>query len=216
MRLLTVLRIASIALAALAAPAVFAQTPDGETPSVETVCDPLRVSNGGTPGLYGLCVAYCEAQDCHDNPQCKAENPGDAWGAHSCSCEDVLANYNKKRQATDPEMPCILPAECPCFDADFLATEVANITVCVDNSGSGRDQSITNGSDALGCRAIAQAFTNFDGEGNPIARVCQAFNQDSDGSSCMTTLATVQSGLTEAEVLACQNLIRGHCAAPAP
>lgn len=39
----------------------FAQTPDGETPANEGVCDELI---GLTPGLYGLCVAFCEAQDC--------------------------------------------------------------------------------------------------------------------------------------------------------
>ena len=39
---------------------VMAQTPDGETPANEGVCDVLI---GATPGLYGLCNAYCEAQD---------------------------------------------------------------------------------------------------------------------------------------------------------
>lgn len=36
----------------------FAQTPDGETPSVETVCD------GQVGAAFGLCNAYCEAMDC--------------------------------------------------------------------------------------------------------------------------------------------------------
>ncbi len=43
----------------MAAPAV-AQTPDGATPANEGVCDDLK---GFTPGLYGLSVAFCEAQD---------------------------------------------------------------------------------------------------------------------------------------------------------
>ena len=34
-----------------------AQTPDGETPANEGACDVLL---GATPGLYGLCVAFCE------------------------------------------------------------------------------------------------------------------------------------------------------------
>ncbi len=38
-----------------------AQTPDGETPANEGVCDELLIA---TPGLYGLCVAYCEALEC--------------------------------------------------------------------------------------------------------------------------------------------------------
>ena len=40
-----------------------ALTPDGETLANEGVCDVLQ---GGSPGLYGLCVAYCEAQDLDD------------------------------------------------------------------------------------------------------------------------------------------------------
>ena len=40
---------------------LYAQTPDGETPANEGVCDELMFY---TPGLYGLCVAFCEAQDC--------------------------------------------------------------------------------------------------------------------------------------------------------
>ena len=44
---------------------VLAQTPDGDTPAVETVCDSLQ-EDGITKGLYGLCVAFCEAQDVAD------------------------------------------------------------------------------------------------------------------------------------------------------
>ena len=39
-----------------------ASTPDGMTPANEGVCDMLK-DGGYTKGLYGLCVAYCEAQD---------------------------------------------------------------------------------------------------------------------------------------------------------
>jgi hypothetical protein len=38
-----------------------AQTSDGRPPANEGICDDLV---GATPSLYGLCVAYCEAQDC--------------------------------------------------------------------------------------------------------------------------------------------------------
>ena len=37
-----------------------AMTPDDATPANEDVCLDLK---NYTPGLYGLCVAYCEAQD---------------------------------------------------------------------------------------------------------------------------------------------------------
>ena len=53
-------------LAFLLAPAgisVAQGTPDGVTPAVEAVCSKVR---GGAE--YGLCVAYCEANDCDLEP----------------------------------------------------------------------------------------------------------------------------------------------------
>ena len=38
------------------------QTPDGETPAEEEACEKYA----GQGARYGLCVAYCEAQDCDD------------------------------------------------------------------------------------------------------------------------------------------------------
>src|SRR5512139_705262 len=63
----------SAALAALVAllvtlhpGALSAKTPDGAPPSQETVC------SGLTGAAFGLCNAYCEAQDCdvHPRPSC--------------------------------------------------------------------------------------------------------------------------------------------------
>lgn len=81
-----------VALAAISSSAT-ATTPDGETPANEGVCDSLQ---GGTGGLYGLCVAYCEAQDLDSFDK----NPPRT---------KILDNYNKKKQAGDPDMPCVSP-----------------------------------------------------------------------------------------------------------
>ena len=53
-------------LACLLAPGIsVAQgTPDRVTPAVEAMCSKVR---GGAAG-YGLCVAYCEANDCDLEP----------------------------------------------------------------------------------------------------------------------------------------------------
>ena len=75
-----------------------AVTPDGETPANEGVCDSLH---GGTPGLYGLCVAYCEAQDLDSIDK-------------SPPSTKILANYRKKMNAGDTDMPCV-QVSCPCF-----------------------------------------------------------------------------------------------------
>ena len=65
-------------------------TPDDEPPALESDCD-------GLPGAaYGLCVAYCEAQDCDTHP-----------GKRSC---DVLYgnwyDFWYKYDESAPEIPC--------------------------------------------------------------------------------------------------------------
>jgi len=103
-----------IALAAFALPAA-AQTPDGITPANEGICDPLA---DATPGLQGLCIAMCEAQDC------EAElNPftGEVEFARNCSpsSKQLLANYDKIATVSDPAMPCV-KVPCPCWTATEL------------------------------------------------------------------------------------------------
>lgn len=80
-------------LALLTALPLAARTPDGQTPSEETVCD------GQIGAAYGLCNAYCEAMDC--------ESP--APQASATACERVLNNYMKH---TGQMPPCA--ATCPC------------------------------------------------------------------------------------------------------
>ena len=88
-----------------------ASTPDGETPANEGVCDSLH---GGTPGLYGLCVAYCEAQDL------------DTVGDKETPNNKILRNYRRKMRAGDPDMPCI-KVPCPCWNDAEFASVVGNI-----------------------------------------------------------------------------------------
>jgi len=75
-------------------PAV-AKPKDGKTPAEDTQCDVFKANNV-TKGLYGLCVAYCEA------------------GANS---ESVLANFDRKAKETDPLLRCSDEPEwtCPCL-----------------------------------------------------------------------------------------------------
>ena len=68
MRLFSTGAVASLAalLVTLHPQALSAKTPDGVPPSQETVC------SGLTGAAFGLCNAYCEAQDCdvHPRPSC--------------------------------------------------------------------------------------------------------------------------------------------------
>lgn len=104
-------RLAGFALLAIMAMnTVMADTPDGVTPANEGVCNGLQVA-GVTPSLYGLCVAYCEAQDL------------DTFDKEPPSTK-ILDNYNKRKQASDPAMPCVKPS-CPCW----TGAEIASISV---------------------------------------------------------------------------------------
>ena len=98
---------------------VAAETPDAQTPAEETVCDPLR-GDGVTKGLYGLCVAFCEAQDVTDITTQLTLEDLDALSIEAPSGR-ILANYNRKKSESDPGMPCILEQEpCPCFTKQEL------------------------------------------------------------------------------------------------
>jgi len=103
----TILSAGIVCLAGLLAlqNSALAQTPDTQTPANEGICDILI---GATPGLYGLCNAYCEAQDLDDFDK---EPPS----------TKILANYNKKKQAGDPDMPCV-HVPCPCWTDEQLAS----------------------------------------------------------------------------------------------
>jgi hypothetical protein len=83
-----------LTLALLSAFSATASTPDGQTPSQETICD------GQIGAAYGLCNAYCEAMDC--------ESP--APHASPTACTRVLNNYLKH---TGMMPPCAVTCPCP-------------------------------------------------------------------------------------------------------
>lgn len=89
---------------------VSAKTPDGKTPSQETICD------NEEGAAYGLCTAYCEAMDCTD-PNQHASDKG---------CESVKRNFEKK---TGRPLPCAV--SCPCPELLALFAEIIEGTVTV-------------------------------------------------------------------------------------
>lgn len=97
-RLFTVL-ISYVALGFLMTPVAFAQTPDGQTPADEMVCEEVEL--GGA--LKGLCNAYCEAMDCDADPY-----------ANINACESVHGKFLRKSGGI--ELPCVIP---PVTDTDL-------------------------------------------------------------------------------------------------
>ncbi len=104
----------------------FASTPDGQTPSRETVCD---LEQGAA---YGLCTAYCEAMDC--------ESPDPHASATACSRVG-----SKFLQITGRPVPCGIACPCerlPLFASIFAGGET--LQGCSDSS-SGTSVSTTGG-----------------------------------------------------------------------
>jgi len=83
--------------------AAVASTPDGSTPSRETVCD------GETGAAYGWCTAACEAIDCGDPNQ----------HANDRACDNLQGKFLAK---TGRDLPC-LPLDYACEDAGLQVPE---------------------------------------------------------------------------------------------
>jgi len=85
---------------------VYAQTPDGQTPALETVC------SGLSGAAFGLCNAYCEAQDCdvHDRPSCDQlrANFARVTGSPVFPCDPRCGDG-----ILDPDEECETDADCP-------------------------------------------------------------------------------------------------------
>ena len=115
--------IASVASVAAAQrkPNSHRRTPDGATPAEESTCDDLKY---GTPGLYGLCIAFCEAHDCE--PDLLLDDP---FSVCKKSDRKILDKYRSKMRDGDPDMPCMPnpggpggggETLCPCWSEDDL------------------------------------------------------------------------------------------------
>jgi hypothetical protein len=125
-------------------------------PAEESICDPLQ---SATPGLYGLCVAFCEAHACVPDPTNAANPFADCRPGSS----KVLAAYERKMQAGDPEMPCYAQEQpCPCFTADqvdLLEPQGLTFLVCQD-VGSFK-QLVVDFGPAIGALADDSATDSF-------------------------------------------------------
>lgn len=184
-------------------PTAEAATPDGETPANEGVCNEL-MADGTTKGLYGLCVAFCEAQD---SEAVLDETSGEVtFGASSHpSNPKLLANYNRRKTATDPDMPCVTKTSgCPCFTGDEL-NNIGHDPLQVCDATSIR-------SDIIGWKG----FHN-QGSGIPISRQVARAIPTRNGLECFYSTTEGErinrrQVVTDAEFAACRALIVDTCA----
>lgn len=192
---------------------VVAETPDEQTPAEETICDSLKV-DGVSKGLYGLCVAFCEAQDYATISVPTTEAEFDNLEAYAPS-GSILANYNRKKQPLDPAMPCIVvQPPCPCFTAEELAAidgVVDGVSVDVFNCKSevSRNTAFTQEWDSNNSNPTTRhiAVTN-----STSATTGQCQYLDFQSTPDVSRLLSVSAGtLTVEDVVLCRAMISDHC-----
>ena len=188
------------ALASTAGPGAYAQgTPNGETPANEGVCDELL---GGTPGLYGLCVGFCEAQDCEATLD---EATGEVTFDADCnpSAPMLLANYETRASASDPAMPClnVVTGECPCWtevELDGLASDSQRCSdVPISTMLTSR------------CDPGPPCYAFLDLAVVQFGSFCRFRSRDPEGAGCAST--NRQLLITPDEYMVCLDSIRDEC-----
>lgn len=172
------------------------------TAGSESVCDPLK-AEGVTKGLYGMCVSFCEGGEyaSHEAPLTEDELQALAEKAPSGA---ILRNYNRMKQASDPDMPCIVSAEddpCPCWSPGELREVSDGVSpdhVAID----------------YGCNATATSIQVF--EGQPGESYAALSTNRSRLRSCFyNNSATAQERVmnleTEDQAAGCMSQITARC-----
>jgi hypothetical protein len=132
------------AAAALMIPAMLiSQTPDGETPAEEEACDKYE----GEGARQGLCIAYCEAQDCE----------GLKLDPESCvRIQQNFINYSIKKGYTPGKKP--VPIDCR-----TTACSQEDIKFC-----RAREQDCQDPLTGDCVPRCSSTFLGFDDRGNPV------------------------------------------------
>ena len=130
------------------------------------VCDGLI---GATPSLYGLCIAFCEAQDCVPD-----YTVADPFGHCTPASARLLDLYNQRKQPTDPPMPCVqVSSACPCFDAEDVAAIPTPYDQCIVDFSFGGNELTTNiifntETNGTGAEQTIGPFSSFCSFGNGL------------------------------------------------
>jgi hypothetical protein len=130
-----------------------AQTPDGETPAEEEACDKYV----GEGARHGLCVAYCEAQDCE----------GIKYGTDP-SCDRIAERFVDYSVKQGYEKGKPKPGR-PSIDCSTSACTVEDRTLC-----GGKERDCLN-EETRECEEVcSRRFAGYDEKGNPLCLVSPA------------------------------------------
>jgi len=117
MRKLTIGTVLILTMAVVFSMNTVAQTSDDITPAEENICDFLK-ADGTIKGLYGLCVAYCEA---HDGPADIVDLTEEEAKKLDPASFTLFDLYERKRGVDGPELPCVnYEGPCPIWTQEEL------------------------------------------------------------------------------------------------
>ena len=195
--LIATLAVASVCGTFLAGSVSAKKTPDGVPPSQETVCAGL------SRAAFGLCNAYCEAQDCdvHDRPSCAElrRNFQKVTGSATFPCDAPVCGdgmVGASEQCDPPGSVCsdgtACQSDCTCAAASCVDRVLAAAQQCTTPCGictgdCNADGQVTIDEIELGC-AIAEGQAplgacvslDFNGDGQVtfdelVCAACNAF-----------------------------------------
>lgn len=210
---LTLLSLWLLAAMLTFAPGANAQGDHGRASRLgEGICDPLLA---GTDGLYGLCVAFCEAQGIAspDDPISESEYQAILDSAPGGR---ILRSYKERKTEADPAMPCIRIEEpCPCWSSAELAA--------IDGLGAdGTSRSLTCASgifdsvretDPVDSSSFVNAFATLSLLGSPVF-MCGYEDTQSDTLRMFTgTASAAEPELERSQAQACVTQVRTRCEA---
>lgn len=79
------------------------------------------------PGLYGLCIAVCEAHGCEPD-----FNQLDPFAGCSPSDPTLVDRYEALRGSADPPLPCVVEeGGCPCFTQEMVDAIPTPYSQCI-------------------------------------------------------------------------------------
>ena len=190
-----------LSFAILFAGAALANTPDGETPAEESICNDY---NGAG---FGLCNAYCEAMDCHcfDDPDCEP-------AASQTACDKVASRFLKHEGFA---ISCVAAPACPCLDSanwPYGDETWARIATGNETAGYVLPLDSCNSTSTLGVTSVSgsQFVSVFedpdpsDGDDSSCS-----WGDGSDGSNTQNT--TFTAAVTAEGAAACIALLQTSC-----
>ena len=90
----------------------------------EGVCDGLQ---SATPGLFGLCLALCEAHGCEPD-----FNQLDPFAGCNPSDPTLVDRYDALKSFADPPLPCVVEeGGCPCFTQEMVDAIPTPYSQCI-------------------------------------------------------------------------------------